>query len=114
MSRIERTNEKYSRARQRRWYPIECEHGYDCCPICDGARRDPLTLNRIHKSIAICDTDPAEEGTMTTQERAACYEDCAKLVEEWALTHKGPVFFAAARELIRKIGEHKADPVKYP
>lgn len=17
------------------WYPIECEHGYDCCPICD-------------------------------------------------------------------------------
>jgi hypothetical protein len=18
------------------WYPIECEHGWDCCPICDG------------------------------------------------------------------------------
>ena len=19
------------------WYPIECKHGYDHCPICDGA-----------------------------------------------------------------------------
>lgn len=26
------------RSPRSRWYPIECEHGYDCCPICDGAQ----------------------------------------------------------------------------
>ena len=29
------------------WYPIECEHGYDCCPTCDGPRRDPKTLKVV-------------------------------------------------------------------
>lgn len=29
------------------WYPIECRHGFDCCPICDGPRRDPKTLQVI-------------------------------------------------------------------
>lgn len=29
------------------WYPIECRHGYDCCPICDGPRRDPKTLQIV-------------------------------------------------------------------
>ncbi|MGE3914676.1 MAG: hypothetical protein AB7F78_03170 [Hyphomicrobiaceae bacterium] len=33
--------------KRRRWYPIECEHGFDCCPQCDGARRDPRTLETI-------------------------------------------------------------------
>lgn len=31
-----------------KWYPVECEHGYDCCPQCDGPRRDPLTLKPIN------------------------------------------------------------------
>ena len=33
--------------RRRSWYPIECEHGYDCCPMCDGPRRDPGTLRIV-------------------------------------------------------------------
>jgi len=30
-----------------KWYPIECEHGYDCCPMCDGPRRNTQTLARM-------------------------------------------------------------------
>ena len=33
--------------RPRAWYPMECVHGYDCCPKCDGARRDPQTLRPV-------------------------------------------------------------------
>jgi hypothetical protein len=33
-----------SHRRPPRWYPVECERGFDCCPICDGPRRDPGTL----------------------------------------------------------------------
>lgn len=35
------------RRKPKKWYPIECEHGFDCCPICDGERRDPLTLKPV-------------------------------------------------------------------
>lgn len=31
----------------KRWYPIECEHGYDCCPTCDGQRHDTITLHPL-------------------------------------------------------------------
>lgn len=24
-----------------RWYPVECEHGYDACPICDTTKTFP-------------------------------------------------------------------------
>ena len=34
-------------AKPKKWYPIECEHGYDCCPQCDGQRRDPKTLRPV-------------------------------------------------------------------
>lgn len=30
-----------------RWYPIECEHGYDACPICDGPRPEDRYGNAI-------------------------------------------------------------------
>lgn len=30
-----------------KWYPVECGHGYDCCPACDGPRRDPRTLRVV-------------------------------------------------------------------
>jgi len=33
-----------------RWYPIDCEHGYDCCPICDGERRDTITLAPLRQT----------------------------------------------------------------
>jgi hypothetical protein len=39
-----RTESRTVRKSFRRWYPIECQHGYDCCPICDGPRRDTITL----------------------------------------------------------------------
>lgn len=29
------------------WYPIDCKHGYDCCPKCDGERRDQRTLKPV-------------------------------------------------------------------
>lgn len=35
-----------------RWYPVECEHGYDCCPMCDGERRDPKTLKPVKQNQA--------------------------------------------------------------
>jgi hypothetical protein len=45
---------------------------------------------------------------MTTQERAAIYEHCARLVER--LAHDR----ASIGEIVAAIRQHKADSVKYP
>ena len=50
-----------------RWYPIECVHGYDCCPQCDGPRRDPYTLRPVSQRAELTAKEPSSTSKTTAQ-----------------------------------------------
>lgn len=51
---------------------------------------------------------------MTTDEREAIYEHCARLAEEWVKMTNSEHVKLSMHKLADLIREHKADPVKYP